>query len=148
MKSSSEYYIKLVFIFSFCFTNTNYVGMLKGQIFNAENQLPLAGSNIFINGTDIGTISDEEGIFFINDIPQGYYNISVSYIGYEIKTINDIWIRPNANEFLKIFLNPKILNLESITVENNFFSNQPLMSTHPFHLIMMKLEEHLVQVKK
>ena len=115
-----------VFIFSFCGAEINYVGMLKGQIFSSENQLPLVGTNIFINGTDIGTISDEEGIFFINDIPQGYYNISVSYIGYEIKTINDIWIRPNANEYLKIFLNPKILNLESITVENEYFSKSTI----------------------
>ncbi len=119
-------FIKIIFVYSLCFTNTNYVGLLKGQVFNAENQLPLAGSNIFINGTDIGTISDEKGLFIINDVPQGYYNISVSYIGYEIQTTNDIWIRPNANEFLKIFLNPKVLNLESITVENEYFSKSTI----------------------
>ena len=43
-----------------------------------------------------------------------------------IKTINDIWIRPNANEYLKIFLNPKILKLESITVENEYFSKSTI----------------------
>ncbi len=115
-------FIKIIFIYSFCFTNTNYVGVLKGQVFNAENQLPLAGSNIFINGMGIGTISDEKGLFIINDVPQGYYNISVSYMGYELKTVNDIWIRPNANDFLKVSLIPKVLNLATITVENNFFS--------------------------
>ena len=115
-------FIKIIFIYSLCFTNTNYVGVLKGQVFNAENQLPLAGSNIFINGTDIGTISDEKGLFIINDVPQGYYNISASYMGYELKTVNDIWIRPNASDFLKISLIPKVLNLATITVENNFFS--------------------------
>ena len=115
-------FIKIIFIYSLCFTNTIYVGVLKGQVFNAENQLPLAGSNIFINGTDIGTISDEKGLFIINDVPQGYYNISASYMGYELKTVNDIWIRPNASDFLKISLIPKVLNLATITVENNFFS--------------------------
>ena len=115
-------FIKIIFIYSLCFTNTNYVGVLKGQVFNAENQLPLAGSNIFINGTDIGTISDEKGLFIVNDVPQGYYNISASYMGYELKTVNDIWIRPNASDFLKISLIPKVLNLATITVENNFFS--------------------------
>ena len=58
-------FIKIIFVYSLCLTNTNYVGLLKGQVFNAENQLPLAGSNIFINGTDIGTISDEKGLFII-----------------------------------------------------------------------------------
>ena len=112
----------LFFIFSFCVAEVSYVGILKGQVFSSENQLPLAGTNIFINGTDIGTISDERGFFTINDIPQGYYNISVSYMGYELKTVNDIWIRPNANDFLKVSLHPKVLNLSTITVENNFFS--------------------------
>ena len=115
-------FIKIIFIYSLCFTNTNYVGVLKGQVFSAENQLPLAGSNIFISGTDIGTISDEKGLFIVNDVPQGYYNISASYMGYELKTVNDIWIRPNASDFLKISLIPKVLNLATITVENNFFS--------------------------
>ena len=43
-------------------------------------------------------------------------------MGYELKTVNDIWIRPNASDFLKISLIPKVLNLATITVENNFFS--------------------------
>ena len=115
-------FYNLSFIFSFCIAEVSYVGILKGQVFSSENQLPLAGTNIFINGTDIGTISDAKGSFTINDIPQGYYNISASYIGYELKTVNDIWIRTNANDFLKIYLHQKVLNLYTINVENNLLT--------------------------
>ena len=122
------YKILLKYFFILCVTiaNEKYVGIIKGQIFNSENQLPLAGANIYIEETDLGSISDEEGYFLIENIPQNYYNLSISFIGYESKTIPDIWVRPRANDFLKITLNPKILNFKSITVENSFFSKSTL----------------------
>ena len=61
----------------------NVKGLLKGKIVSAQNQLPLSGAYIIIKGTDLGTVSDENGEFIINNVLQGYYSVSASYIGYE-----------------------------------------------------------------
>ena len=97
-------------------------GILRGQVIDSENKLPLSGANLFINGTDFGTISDADGYFTVNNIPQDYYTISISYMGYKTKQIVDVWIRPNAYDFLAISLDQTVLNFKNIIVENSFFS--------------------------
>ena len=118
-----KFYILLLYInINIIFPNQSPKGIIRGQVLDSENQLPLAGANISLNEKNLGTISDEKGFFTIEDISQNYYNISVSYIGYEFKIISDVWVRPRAHDFLKIVLEPKVLNLEGITVENSYFS--------------------------
>jgi len=101
--------------------NVSY-GILKGQVLDSENKLPLSGANILINGTVFGAVADMDGYFTINNIPQNYYTISTSYMGYKTKKTSDIWVRPNAYDFLNISMEPKVLNFENIIVENSFYS--------------------------
>ena len=43
-------------------------GFVKGKVIDINNQLPLAGANIIIKSTSIGTISDDDGYFSIKDL--------------------------------------------------------------------------------
>ena len=96
-------------------------GFVKGKIIDINSQLPLAGANIIIKSTSIGTISDDDGYFSIKDIPNGNYSISVSYIGYKTVYLSDVWVRPNAYDFLNVKLEQSIIQIDDITVEENFF---------------------------
>ena len=96
-------------------------GSVKGKIIDINSQLPLAGANIIIKSTSIGTISDDDGYFSIKDIPNGNYSISVSYIGYKTVYLSDVWVRPNAYDFLNVKLEQSIIQIDDITVEENFF---------------------------
>jgi iron complex outermembrane recepter protein len=58
-------------------------GIIFGQVVDKGNGKPLLGANVFIEGTNVGTISDQDGTYRMN-ISNGNYIISVSYIGYEI----------------------------------------------------------------
>ena len=95
---------------------------ISGNIIDKTNQLPLEGANISVVGTIKGVISDINGDFSISELKNGYYSISVSYMGYESKLIADIWVRNNAYEFLKIELNPTIIDYEGVMVTQNYFS--------------------------
>ena len=96
-------------------------GFVKGKIIDINSQLPLAGANIIIKSTSIGTISDDDGYFSIKDIPNGNYSITVSYIGYKTVYLSDVWVRPNAYDFLNVKLEQSIIQIDDITVEENFF---------------------------
>ena len=96
-------------------------GFVKGKVIDINSQLPLAGANIIIKSTSIGTISDDDGYFSIKDIPNGNYSISVSYIGYKTVYLSDVWVRPNAYDFLNVKLEQSIIQIDDITVEENFF---------------------------
>ena len=96
-------------------------GFVKGKIIDINSQLPLAGANIIIKSTSIGTISNDDGYFSIKDIPNGNYSIKVSYIGYKTVYLSDVWVRPNAYDFLNVKLEQSIIQIDDITVEENFF---------------------------
>ena len=89
-------------------------GIISGNIIDKTNQLPLEGSNISLVGTDLGVISDKDGNFSISELENGYYSISISYIGYETRVISDIWVRDKAYEFLKVELNLTAINYEEL----------------------------------
>ena len=97
-------------------------GTISGNIIDKTNQLPLEGANISVVGTIKGVISDKNGDFLVSELENGFYSISVSYMGYESKFVADIWVRDNAYEFLKIELNPAIINYEGVTVTQSYFS--------------------------
>ena len=122
MRKFKLFFIYLCLNINIIFPNQDLTGIIRGQVLDSENQLPLVGANILINKSNLGTISNENGFFILEDISQGYYNISVSYIGYKLKIINDVWVRPRAHDFLSITLDPKVLKLESVSVEESYFS--------------------------
>ena len=101
--------------------NAEPTGLVKGKIIDINSQLPLVGANIVIKSTSLGTISDEDGNFSIEDIPNGNYSISASYIGYKTVYLSDIWVRPNAYDFLNVKLEQSVIQIDDINVEENFF---------------------------
>ena len=101
--------------------NAEPTGFVKGKIIDINSQLPLVGANIVIKSASSGTISDEDGYFSIEDIPNGNYSISASYIGYKTVYLSDIWVRPNAYDFLNVKLEQSVIQIDDITVEENFF---------------------------
>lgn len=54
--------------------------MIFGNI-SSEDGAPLAYATVLINGTRLGTLTDEQGRFEIN-VPYGKHTVSVSFIGY------------------------------------------------------------------
>ena len=53
---------------------------IKGVILDGEVPVPFA--NIYLQGTNLGTSSDRNGEFTINNIPDGTYKIKASSMGY------------------------------------------------------------------
>ena len=67
------------------FTGAAFGQTLKGHVYDADNNEPLAGVNITykkINGDTNGTISDPDGAYEIA-LPEGGVDLLFSYIGYE-----------------------------------------------------------------
>ena len=50
----------------------------------------------------------------------------ISYIGYEPKIINDIWVRPNSSDHQKVMLYPSVILMENVEVTDNYFENNSL----------------------
>jgi len=56
---------------------------IEGRVLDAGSGEPLAFANVVISGTRIGTISQDDGTFFIEGIDPGEVTVVVTFIGYE-----------------------------------------------------------------
>jgi TonB-dependent receptor len=75
-------------------------GYLVGSV--SENTgTTLPGASIYISGTTIGTISDLEGNYVLNDIEPGEYTIGATFLGYE-QIEKQITIKAGKNELVFI----------------------------------------------
>lgn len=77
-------------------------GKLMGLVRDKTTQEPLVGANIILKNTKIGTVTDEDGGFIIDNIKPGVYSLIVTYIGYrDLKRI--VTIEPG--KILKLTVN-------------------------------------------
>jgi len=58
------------------------VGSISGRLTSAEDGLPLAGVNVLVKGTTIGTVTNIEGLYSLT-LPNGASELVFSFIGLE-----------------------------------------------------------------
>lgn len=90
-----------------------------GYVYDARTNLPLIGSNIIIDGTGIGTTSNELGYFQFDNIYTGTYSITASFIGYKSNSISDININNDQPSQINFQLNPIEHKLDEVVVSSN-----------------------------
>ena len=83
-------FILLTFGIAFAFANTSSeqkTGTLTGKVYDAALNQPIPYVNVLLlteaRKTLMGTITDENGLFKIDGIPEGKHIVSVQYIGFE-----------------------------------------------------------------
>ena len=80
-----KYFVLFISLFSI-FMNAQEVNV-SGSVYDAESGELLPGASIVVSGTNIGTTTDFDGNFFLNNIPINN-QIVVSYLGYDDYTTN------------------------------------------------------------
>ena len=87
---------------------TQQKGKVTGVVIDEMG--PVAGASISVKGTTVGTISDMDGRFVLNDIPKGAV-IIVSFVGLTTQEI--VW---NGQSSLKIQLRSDTQDLDEVVV--------------------------------
>ena len=82
---------------------------IKGTVISSEDNLPIIGASVQVLGTTIGTTTDYDGNFVINNIPSTSKKVKFSYIG---MISQELPIKPN----MKVTLNPDTKVLEEVVV--------------------------------
>ena len=107
-----------LFLISFYFFNLNLFaseGTIKGKIID-ENGEPLFAANIGIKGTSYGTSTDFDGLFEL-DVPEGKYDLSLSFIGFNTLEIKDVLVQKESIQFLNdIILTSNTVSLNTVTI--------------------------------
>ena len=118
--------IKLFLIFKFllCFCYAQTSGKISGKILNEKNKNPLAGANVIIEQTQLGTSADEEGYFNLINITPGTYRLKVMMIGYESVIIENVIVSVNRTTSLDIQMKESIIESDEIVIYASKFSRK------------------------
>lgn len=114
--------ILVLIIFLFFHFKTAICGEIKGKIKNEKNE-PIQYANIILLNTQFGTTSDRNGLFKLNKITTGKYQLRVSSIGYVTQEIEVNVLKDEIIE-LEITLINKVIELSTIKVEASRIQDQ------------------------
>ncbi len=110
--------LRVLFIFSILMTTllkAGTTGKLSGKITD-ENNEPVIGANVIIEGTYLGAAADLEGYYFINNIPPGDYRVIVSAVGYNKVIFENVKIKIDLTTKLDIRLTSTAVEVQGEVV--------------------------------
>ncbi|MDL2262132.1 TonB-dependent receptor [Bacteroidales bacterium OttesenSCG-928-I21] len=116
MKKTTKFLFSLVIVLFLSHSGiiAQTTGAIKGFIFDKEDNEPCAFANIGVKGTNFGASTDINGYFTIVRIPDGDYELEITYVGYE--SITEKFTIVNGKIFSKNFYLQKTATLLGETV--------------------------------
>jgi hypothetical protein len=118
MPQMMQYFIRSIFvvlIISFISVTIYAQTGIKGTVTDAQNEEPLTGAAILVEGTTIGTTADIDGNYDIKLNP-GSYNLIISYVSYTTSKLSNIVVDTEKTTTLDIRLEEASLELKSVQV--------------------------------
>ncbi len=92
-------------------------GKISGRVIDADTKNPLPGANIIVMDTYYGAATDENGNYYIINLPPGTYNLQVNVIGYDQMIVENVRVSVNRTIWVNADLNPTVLEGQTVTVE-------------------------------
>jgi outer membrane receptor protein involved in Fe transport len=108
--------------------STELKSNISGRIIDLETQQPLPFANVWINGTTIGTTSNENGEYAISNVVVGRYTLSASMVGYEQAILPDITVVPKRTTIVNISLKQSISQINEVVVRPDYYNLPDEMS--------------------
>ena len=109
-------------------------GKIAGVVEDAQTGDLLASASIVVLDTNMGTVSDPEGRFFILNVAPGTYTLRVTYIGYSPFTIENVRVSTDLTTDLKFELTSKAIQAEEVVIR----AERPIIdknATNAVHII-------------
>jgi len=91
-------------------------GKISGEVKDKRTGKPLIGANIIVQGTNFGASTDEDGKYFILQVPQGRYKIMCSYIGYQTMIVERVDVSVDLTTIVNFELEITSIETQAITV--------------------------------
>tara|TARA_Y100000385_G_scaffold285696_1_gene346116 strand:- start:1376 stop:3670 length:2295 start_codon:yes stop_codon:yes gene_type:complete len=102
----------LLFLLS-SFQVFSQTGTVRGFVYEEDSGEPAMFSNVMLEGTQIGAVTDVNGFFTLTQVPYGNYNIIVSYIGFNSLSTSLV-VKSNKITDKSFYLNEASIQLNTV----------------------------------
>ena len=97
---------------------------IKGRVFNSINNESVAFASIVIDSTSVGTTSDIDGNYQIENLKPGTYNVVCSFLGFKKKVFYEVRVTSTRTTTLDFALVEESTALDEILISKSPF-NRP-----------------------
>jgi hypothetical protein len=121
MKSMKKSMLFLMILFNLSVLNAqnnDYTQAIRGQITDKQTNTPLPGASIVIIGSDplVGTSTDENGYYSIENVPIGRVSLNISYIGYISSMISNLNLTSGKEVLVNVELKEKVIMKDEVVI--------------------------------
>jgi hypothetical protein len=97
-------------------------GILRGRVYNAINNEPLAFATVKVQLQAFGAYTDSLGRFEISGMPPGLYNLEVTYTGFAAQTISELQVTNSKPVELEIGMREDGATLDTVLITSSPFN--------------------------
>ena len=91
-------------------------GKVQGRVTSGSGQ-PIASAQVSIDGTSLGNITNDEGFYFINEVPAGLHTIRAQSIGFQTMAVTDQRVQAGQTHNINFTLQEAAVELEALVIE-------------------------------
>jgi len=107
----------LILVLFFCSTiQAGTVGKISGRVTNGKTGKPLIGVNVIVADTYIGSVTDNDGRYFILNLSPGSYSVEFSMMGYGPLKIVDVIVNIDRTTTVDATMEETVLKGQEVTV--------------------------------
>ena len=118
------------------------VQTIRGQVCDVASGEPMAGVTVTIeNGITMGTVSDAEGNFVIENVPVGRHAVRATFIGYEPVVLKEQLLSSGKEMVLNLRMRENISELGEVVVKPRVNKQMPLNEMAQVGARMFSVEE-------
>jgi len=92
-------------------------GKISGRVTNAATGEPLPGANILVRETPLGSVADDEGNFFILNVPPGTYVVQATMLGFKTVRREEVRVSVNRTTEANFRMESTVIEGEVVTVQ-------------------------------
>ncbi|MBU8932946.1 MAG: TonB-dependent receptor [candidate division Zixibacteria bacterium] len=91
-------------------------GKISGQVLDVTTGEPVVGAIVTVVGTNLGTLTDIDGEYFIINLPSGKHNLSIEVMGYEPVIKTDVRVLVDLTTPVDFELDPSPVELSQAVI--------------------------------
>ncbi len=117
---------------------------IKGKVIDEQTRSPIIGATVYLKDSHpvIGTISDVNGYFSIENVPVGRRSLIISSIGYVPAAMNEIMVGSAKEVIITVRLKESVTQMEKIVVSaEKQQKGQPINDLATVSSISISVEE-------
>lgn len=124
-----KFFHVIIFYIFFIGTTLAQGGVLKGTVRDALSNDAISFANVFLLNTSMGTTTDIDGNFILENIKPGVYDVEISFLGYKTQTFFEAEIQSAKPFIINVKLEEDVTQLTEVVVKAEPFrktSESPL----------------------